>query len=83
LLLYLALSYNNYFSVGQNALDLARVDEDMKERKRGRERKRFASMSEERRTELNKKCHQIYHRKNGDATLSNIVICNNKYGFSS
>jgi hypothetical protein len=46
-LVYLPPSYNNYFLVGQNALELARVDEDPKERKRERERARFASMSEQ------------------------------------
>jgi hypothetical protein len=50
---YLAPSYNNYFLVGQNALELARVDEDPKERKRERERARFASMSEEKREGMN------------------------------
>ena len=34
-------------------------------------------MSEERRNELNKKRRELYQRKKGDATLSNIVICNN------
>ena len=53
------------------------MDEDVKERKRDRERARFASMSEERRNELNKKRRELYQRKKGDATLSNIVICNN------
>jgi len=42
--MYLASNYNNYFSVDQNALELARVDEDPKERKRERERARFASI---------------------------------------
>ena len=50
---------------------------------RGKERARFASMSEERRNELNKKRRELYQRKKDDATLSNIVICNNDYGFSS
>ena len=58
------------------------VDEDPKERKRERESK-IASMSEERRNELNKKRRELYPRKKDDATLSNIVICNNDYGFSS
>ena len=40
-------------------------------------------MCEERRNELNKKRRELYERKKGDATLSNIVICNNDYGFSS
>jgi hypothetical protein len=50
---YLAPSYNNYFLVGQNASELARVDEDPKERKRERERARFASMSKEKREGMN------------------------------
>jgi hypothetical protein len=59
------------------------VDEDPKERKRERERARFTSMSEERRNELNKKRRELYQRKKGDATLSDIVLYNNDYGFSS
>jgi hypothetical protein len=72
-----------FLPVGQNASDLARVDKDLKERKRERERARFTSMSKERRNELNKKRRELYQRKKGDATLINIVICNNDYGFSS
>jgi hypothetical protein len=81
---YLAPSYNNYFLVGQNASELARVDEDPKERKRERERARFASKSEEKREGMNRtRSCELYQRKKGGATLSNIVICSNDYCFSS
>ena len=42
---------------------LARIDEGLKECKRERERARFASMSKERRNELNKKHHDMSTQK--------------------
>ena len=60
------------------------MDEHTKERKQKRERERFASVSKERRNELNKKRRESYKCRKGNATLSiMITVHTDDHGFLS